>query len=62
MRGRGQAEGRGCVCVGGVEGLLLVAVVVGGGSMASTISLIDRVSRRGLFFNKAPLRGREKNQ
>lgn len=31
-----------------------VAVVVGGGSMASTISLIDRVSKRGLFFLTRP--------
>lgn len=28
----------------------VAVVVVGGGSMASTISLIDRVSKRGLFF------------
>lgn len=31
-------------------GGVVVAVVVGGGSMASTISLIDRVSKRGSFF------------
>lgn len=39
-----------------------VAVVVGWGSMVSTISLIDRVFRRGLFFNKAPLREKKNNQ
>lgn len=33
-----------------------------GGSMASTISLIDRVSKRGLFFNKPVLREKKNNQ
>lgn len=30
--------------------------------MACTISLIDRVSKRGLFFNKPALREKKNNQ